>query len=861
MQSYMAMIFRYLLAPFLEGDREGNSELAGDYPSSQYINDEGLKKIVRRGAELWVEKGVESAYHFLDNPNWKIAEDVADEVKLKYYYLLAAFAAERHTLEELKKHLSKINKYLEGFTGLSGDWPLRVKLLEAIAGTMENDVGSLERITPFFGGDLEPDPWYYLALYFGSWAREQELFDVAEWLLRKSLALAPGNVEKAVSWSNLGALAFARDELEDALQSYTSAKICLKDYEGNSELALLSGEIERCLILIRRALQIREEKLPAWEQLPPMAEGDLERARRWEDVALTFVRDEVFEETLAGPGTFRVSNNLYEAVRYLNMSDRSLNLMGALSTSQALAVKEVKEFVGAGRTLGDHRLLRLGLEQAILINEQKAIKGLVGNTVPFRTAEELREFCSWLFKPFQGRAITIGRLNCLHSLADYLPDDYLDRSLDMALKGLRRKWSFAADFDFKRPAVRALGSLLLRASVDQRERIIQALWEEFGAGNHLVRHEIVGQLKRFRGWRDLNGSVLEDLATRIEKTLTQAMPDEVWYADLAHVLVKVAEHLPPQHQEEIRTFFLSALERSENLAIGVLQYDWLARLLPEKVLYSIVSRLRDLLEEEVKKESLRSGSFGGYLWGAVLASYLPYLRDDLLRAAWEALIAYIEAENVMPYKRSVALHNLGVYVSSEHKAFHEEVVKFCKRCLREEPRQKIKGFWRGLEDSDVLFAEAATVLLYLDQTEPDVLRFLMRRSLEANGNGLRACLVALCRYAWMGKAVDCYPEVIGRLLGETRSKDERLRAEVAYWLPLVVSKQPGEADYWDYAATMARTLAKDDSRVVRLKLAQGLGEIATLWPPSYKFQIKQVIHALKNDLSYTVRRKAGQVKL
>lgn len=868
MQSYMATIFRYLLAPFLEGGLEGNSEVVGDYPSPGYIDDEILKKIVRRGAEIWAEKGVESAYQFLNNPNWRIAEGVPDEAKLKYYFLLATFAAERYALEELEKHLTKI-KHLEGSAGLSDDWLLRIKLLKAIAGTiMENDVSILDKIEPCFEGDLESDPWYCLALYFGSWAREQEQFNVAERLLKKSLALAPGNVEKAVSWSNLGALAFVRDELEDALQCYMAAKDCLKGYEGNNELTLLSREIDRCLISIRLALQIKEEKLPAWEQLPPVAEGDLEKAIRWEDFALAFVRKEVYEESLAGPETFRASNNLYEAVRYFNMSERSLNLLGAFATRRALTATIVEELVGAGKALGDHRLLRLALEQAVTINEKKAITGLVGNTVPFRTGEELREFCSWLFKPFQGRTITIGRLNCLYSLADYLPDDYLDRSLDIAFEGLGRKWSFTAEFDFKRPAVRALGSLLLRVSADQRERIIQTLWEEFEAGNNLVRHEIVGQLRRFHGWRDLNGSVLEDLATRIEKILTQAKPDEVWYADLAHVLVGLAEHLSAQHQEEIRTFFVSALKRDEALAIGVLQYDWLARLLPEEALRLIITQLRDLLEEEVKKESLGRGSFGGYLWGAVLANYLPYLKDDLLRQAVEALIAYIGAENIMPYKRSVALRSLGAYVSKKQEVLHqeemikEEILNACKRCLREVPREKkVQGFWGSLEDNDILFAEAATVLLHLNQIDDGILRFLMRRSLEAGGEGLRAYLAALCRYAWEDKAAGFRPEIIGRLLGEMRAKDERLRAVVAYWLPLVVSKQPHKADYWDYALASARTLIKDDSRLVRLQLAQGLGEIMTSLPSSRKFQIKQVVNALKNDLSYTVRRVAGRVKV
>lgn len=859
MQSYMATVFRYLLAPVLEGDLEGNSEVAGDYPATGYIDHGKLNKIVRRGAGIWSEKGGESAYHFLNNPNWRIAEDVPDEAKLKYYFLLATLAAERYALEELENHLTKI-KHLEGSASLSGDWLLRIKLLKAIAGTMENDVSILDKTEPCFEGNLESDPWYYLALYFGSWAREQEQFNVAERLLKKSLDLAPGNVEKAVSWSNLGALAFAQDKLDHALQCYIEGKNCLDGYEGNDEITLLSREIDRCLVLTRRALQIKEEKLPAWEQLPPVAAGDLEEAGRWEDYALACVRDEVYEESLAGPETFRASNNLYEAVRYFNTSERSLNLLGAFATSRALTATIVKEFVGAGKALGDHRLLGLALEQAVRINEQKAITGLVGNTVPFCTGEELREFCSWLFRPVQGRIITIGRLNCLHSLADYLPDDYLGRSLEIAFEGLGRRWSFTVEFDFKRPAVRALGSLLFRVSTEQRERIIEALWKEFEDGNPLVRHEIAGQLRRFDGWRDLNSSVLEDLATRIEKILVQAKPDEVWYADLAHVLVEVAEHLSSQHQEEIRTFFVNALKRGEAVAIGVLQYGWLARLLPEEALRLIITRLRGLLQEEVNKESLARGGLGGYFWGAVLANYLPHLKDDLLRQAVETLNAYIGAENVMPYKRSVALHNLTVYLSDKQTFFQEEVVRTCERCLREKPRKKVGGFWGSLADSDILFAEAATALLYLAQNGPDVVRFLMQRSIEADGQGLKACLTALCRYVWEDKAADFYHEIIGRLLGEMRSKDEHLRAEVAYWLPLVASKQSGEADYWDYVVATARILVKDDSRVVRLKLAQVFGEIITSMPYSRKLEIEQVVNALKNDLSYTVRREAGRVK-
>ncbi len=877
----MEPIYKYLLEPLLSNTNleiGESEELSMNLSLSDTIDSESLQKIIYIGARLRLQHGSEESRYFLDNPNWKFDNSINPMLFFMYYYLQTVIQHERYDVQELESCWEKLGDYfqrceLEGEIGKK--WRLRFLLLRGMVGIMRNDAASLQNVIKDviqkFDEQLLPNPWYNFAVYFGSWAREYEWYEEAAVLLQKALQLSQNAVQKAIAYCNLGALEFARDNWDKAKDYYISAKEVFYDnclLEQDNEIRYLLREIEQNIMLIEINIQESKGKYEIMPHLPFFVESELSLAKKWENAAGEYISDELFDIKLAGRYSFRMSNNFYESIRYFNRSEAALIAMGNVVARKWLLKREVRAFLSAGKDAEDRRILQIALEQAVLVNERKAIEGLIGDIIPFKSNEELELFCGSLFKPTRNRLFMIGRLNCLSQLADYLPDHYILRALETAFYGLRREWSFTQDFDYKRPAIRALGSLLRRVLPDQCARILKEFWQEFKSGNSFVRNEIAEQLRAYPDWVHVEQILLQELSDGLLEYVRQSSEDEVWYSSLSHALGTMSEKLHPERQKKVALFFAEKVSNS-TVSLGVLQHEWLARYLTQDHLNPIVRRLIEYMAAEMKDEGKPSYGMGKYFWGALLANYLAFLEGNLLKEARAALISYVAADNILPYKRAAALHNMGVVLAEHRERFDtlDEIQEICRKCLDcdywKNARSNGKGFWARYEDINVLAVEAAHILFQLKSDDRlGLARNVIARSLEARGEGLRGCLIFLSRFA--RNITDrnvIFAEIFGRLLGEINNPDEEIRAVIAYWLPGVITRKKADSIYWPYVKRLINKFAEDESRLVRANLAYGLKEAVKFWPARYRLDMKKVINSLANDISFRVRQIAGQVEL
>lgn len=865
MKSVMEPIYNFFLEPFIPCSPIVATDGTGDELSSlREVNDKSLSKIIGHAVKLHRLYGVEDAYYALYNPNWKFV-DIPPKTLMQYYYFLTVINIERYDLEEMRKYLGKLNDYLKDIEKLEDEWHRRIHLLKVMAATLRKAEGWAEQVLPLFEGDLHSEPWFNFALYFGCMAREQELYDEADTLLKKALSLAPTELERAIVWCNLGALSFARDDWQTALKHYKAADAILDELVENipdSELGLYRQEVKRNILVVQNLLLMSRDEFQITGRLPRLAEGEMALANKWEDIALGYVRNEVYEENLATRNSIRFSNNLYEAIRYFNRSEAANALLGNVLANRTLFDREVKAFINAGYVTNDRRLLQIALQQAVEINETKAIKGLIGDTIPFTTLRELEEFCQWIFKPVKGRRAKIGRVNCLAMLVDYLPDGYILQTLSLALEALSGQFSFTRELDFKRPGIKLLGGLLHRLPAEKQEEMIKRLWEEFEKQqNYLIRSEIVEQLQVYKQWHQISSSYRDELAVKMLEYLQgKAGGKDLWSSQLFYALVSLSQYLSEDMQKKVAAYVIEEARQRNSDAIAVLHNEWLLPFVPDDLWVDTANHLVELMRKEVAEESDRHRSWGGRVWGALLGIYLPYLKNDIQAEALRALFNYIDADNLLSYNRALALHNLSIFLSENKDVaveYTESIKKICHNCLEAPRKEKERGFWYNLEDTDVLAAKAAWLLVTLNHEDTrQVVHAIMRRSLAAESDGLRECLLFLGRYAHNFQVDDgLFGEILGRFLGELKNPDERIRGAVAYYLPIVACKSKTEM-YWPYILEIARRFSKDESRAVRLNLVQAIGETISSWPSKYRLDARPILKDLKNDLSFRVRSAA-----
>jgi hypothetical protein len=144
----------------------------------------------------------------------------------------------------------------------------------------------------------------------------KEMISEAEKFLELSSQYAETAIQKVIALSNQGALAYARDDFTLSAECYSQAfKLLDANRADNPELE----EMRIVLLENQKNMEIREAASRD-EFLSPdpinLKEDDLEHAERMRNIALHYLTNEVYDENLRGRNSSRVSNNLYESIRY-----------------------------------------------------------------------------------------------------------------------------------------------------------------------------------------------------------------------------------------------------------------------------------------------------------------------------------------------------------------------------------------------------------------------------------------------------------------------------------------------------------------------------------------------------------------
>lgn len=864
MKSLMEPIYNFFLEPLDSYIPKEESGLNKFY-SLRDVDNESLLQVIGHAVKLLRLHEIDNAYHVLNNPDWKL-NNIEPEILIKYYYLMTVISIERYELMELEKNIKKLTDQLQHMDGLDDQWKQHINLLNLTSEALHESKGWPEKVSQLFSKDINLKPKFSFALYFGSLARDQEFFEEASFLLEKALAYARDDIEKAVVYCNLGQLFFLLDDLEASFQHYENAEGIIArmlENDSDSTLNLYLREIQRNKIIIKELILEKNEMWHQTEKMPKIVESEMELAHKWEDIALSYINDEIYEENLASRNTIRFSNNMYEAIRYFNKSEIAYSLLGNVSAK--LFKQEIKAFLNAGYIKDDSRLLRIALEQAIEIDETKVINKLIGDTIPFKTTKDLEEFCEWLFKPTKVRRKMLGRINCMTVLCDYLPDDYIPAALDIAKEALSKRASFFKEYDFKRPGIKLIGAIIPRISNEEKEEMIKRLWKEFEDDNHLVRYDIAQQLSGIDCWNCISKECLEELAEKILRFLESNEKDkDIWSSKLFDTLINLSEFLPEKMQNKIATFIINGIKEKDTDCFMALSNEWLQKYISEELYIQVVNYIITSMKNKIAEENDHHRSIGAFEWGALLGIYISKIEGTRQIEALQALIDYINADNLMAYSRAAALHNLILFLNKDENKeilnkFRNSLKDICLRCLQSIPKKRHESLMPDLEDEDILTAKAAWCLVMLDIEVPEtVINLMIRRCISAESNGLRESLL------FLGRSINKFvsdekllKEILGIFIGEIKNQDERVRSVLAYYIPCFANNDKHDF-YWEYVKEAINIFSNDRSRIVRLNLAYSIKDNLALWPARYKFEVKSVLECLKNDLSFKVRMAVGE---
>ncbi|UYZ23297.1 tetratricopeptide repeat protein [Mesobacillus jeotgali] len=831
------------------------------------LNDNTLVLLLEQTVFKRINQGTEYAYIFLDSPNRKFSSSLKKELLFKYYYMLVLLNFERYDRELIEKNYSRAQLYFDADL-LGQEWEQRFLLISALCGTASNRV--MEGINPikalksWLSLYNSPNSLVFsVNIYFGSWCVKNENFKEAEDLLSKSLSQASSPEQYAIAYSNLGALAYSLDDLQKAIELYQKALIHIDDDKngklGNEKLHIMLYENQKN-IEIQEAARKDEWYYP--DQIP-LNENIFDFANRMRRIGLNYLTDEVFNENIKGRNSYRASNNLYESVRYLERAELSYQLLGDVQGLKKLSKEQMMHFLNSGSVLKEDVLKRIALEHAILINNDKTIKGLIGDSIPFNTLKEIGEFCEWLFDSGVNRLTRLGRAHCIGLLADYLPNKFVEPAYHELLKTLDEKWSFTKDFDYKRTAIEALRRLVPRLKSNQKSHIIHRIWQAFLQGPHLVKEHAAKNLSEIKDWQGYPS--ISDLSGNIRNEIDKISSDSLEYKSLIILLLNITKFATEEKKIEITRYLEEKSTNGNWYASSIVLNSHLTPFAKKKTKEQAVIDAIKQVEQEIKEESLNSYSMKSYFWGAVLAFLLPYIDDSpLFKRAEDILYKYIESTNVMSLKRSEAVQAV-FYLLKNHPDLKLDFVRLqttCQNCL-DDPRTWLDEKSTFLSNDHSLVPEIFKVLSQLeisDREAESLMHSFLGATLMFEKDSLSDSLIAMTTWAkrWY-KVPAIYAPILARIYMECKNDDPVVRAAAIYGLLELAEMDFPDDVNWYYAMHAIKIGSRDKSRNVRYNLAKGLSKLKEKGVKRTS-EIDPFINELHRDLSFIVREASQDEK-
>jgi hypothetical protein len=857
METLMEPIYSYLYGKF-SADISSESNIAYD----AVLDDQALTKLLEQTIEIRFTQGVEQAYMVLRNPNRKFHASLDNGVLFQYYYLLATIQYERYDIEELEDAFRNCVT-LFSQNQLEEEWLRKFSLLSVLKGTLEYGEDVLNKGWDWINlyNNEDRSLLFSLSIYFGSTAVHQENYEIAEKFLYSGLEMAESAHNEALVLGNFGALFFALDNFQSSIKYYKDAIEKIEQGKLNNswseKLQLMYFENLKNMEL-REAARKHEFFNPGTLLLK---ENDLEQAQRMRNIAKRYITNETYDENLRGRNGFRASNNLYEANRSFIKAERSYQLLGNVQGNKNLKEEKMKYFLNASKVVKSQILERIALEQAVTINDDKTIKGLLQDRIPFNTSEEIEEFCDWLFTSQKNRLVRLGRTQCLGYLADYIPEEYTKKAFNEIWSVLHGEWSFTKDFDFKRTAMKALGRLFPRLCNNDKKKVLENMWESLEQNNMLVKHQAAEMLVQIGDLSDYPNLDLHFL--KLTNYIETASSQSREYSLIMKHFINISKNVPGNLKSQAANLLLKNWTDGNFDGINVFLSEHLVPYIEQEIIEEVVKKGIVEVSRELTLEPTNVYSMKAYEWGALLVYFLPLTAStSLFKEAEAILIKYITTENVDSSKRALVLKGIFYLMRNESDLpiNHDKLAKACLECLTN------TSTWDYTEpdpfsNNQYLLPELFSVLSNLDyplkEVEKSIHHFVID-TLLLEGDSLSASLLAMSHLA---KNLDSHSNlfipIVSRLHMECKNDDYLVRAAAVHSLINLRSPVNQNETYWSYTLSAMEIALKDSYRVVRYQLAIEVTKLLNInLADNIKGRIINIHHALLSDLSDLVRKAA-----
>ncbi|UCZ53725.1 hypothetical protein LGQ02_02760 [Bacillus shivajii] len=807
------------------------------------------------------EFGVEDAYHYLDDPNQKFAPSITSAEYYYYYFLQVLVGVERYEIQRIRQYSLKLCELYEQLkdTHIEKEWNIRQQILNLMV-TVLNE----EKIEDGKLDDLlkcsEHIPLFSVAIYIHGFLVRSESFETAQLLLE--IAKKESRYDKYLStiyYMNEGFHHYFKNEYELTLTSYLKAQEVLKEAKlDDLERKRLKEEID---LNVRMSEQIVKTQKDAFtlntnRRKMETVQGELINVDRHLKNSDIEIRNELFQNFLLSKSGFRSSNNLFNADRNYNLSEQYFQIVGSFNGVMSLSTERLKNYINAGYALNDKQLIRISLYDAVIVNNEKAIRSIIEDHFPFENKEQLNDFFIWLFVDREARHFKLGRIYTLNIMMDYVSTEDLHLVLSILLKTIKLNYSFNKFFDYKRPSIRGLGKIFDRLDQKTQESVLDKMFTEYNHGDVLLKNEIIRVLSKIPSWEKISQQYLKIASDKVKEYLKE----EKEHSELLiNVLVKMNKDAEEEHRKEIADYLEKRWWSNDKSIVIISMYPEFLTLISESSFNSIVNWVIKELDKEIKSRSSGTISYGYYRFGAILASILSTISDKkLLDAALPVLLKYVSVKTKKPEEQYATLNNLGISIITNPSILANYEIKsdIFQRSLTKVDLMEKKGLFTGSMGSQAsVFVGTVLVLARIKLTEEELSIVLERiiGILPSLTDEVKAECVKSLGVLWDNNRgnKELLRSTVQQMLMASGDEDTGVKAVSAYWLPqLLPLLTESSVHLQDLVIQTLLKLVKDHNLIVRINLAAGLRDTS-----SKHEEIAKLKQLIKDDINIRVRKE------
>jgi hypothetical protein len=856
MSSIMEPIFSYLY-------RGIPMEQRLEYINTKELDEQAILALCQKVVANRFEMGAEQSHYLLEDRNNRFHSSIHAKYFVYFFFLHVVMAIERYDSYHVKEYYQKLKNFTQE---LEEDdlaaWHDRLWLVALMVQTVNEEKLMAEEFEwSVMISSMDKAPHFEICIFLGSYAVQQEQFPVASSLLTLAGIHAKSLYHKAILAANNGAFYYYQNDLERSIECYEEAHAYT---EGINEISavekeILFKEIKWNLNNIKHLLHSFRGEFVQPSISYKSDESELIKVDRILLQASANARKEQYERNFQSRQGFRMSNQLFEMDRKFQLAERYYSVMGSVNGLQASATRKVQEYVNMGYSLNDSLLLRIALYEGVKANDEKAIKNIILQRFPFHNEEQLIEFLEWLISGSISRNMVIGRIFAFEALADYVPEVYINQMKGLLLEAFNQEYSFFKTFDYKRPAIRAIGTLLPRLEIEAQKDIIQLLISAWKGSHFQIRHEIGKSLSLIDNWESHCQSFLEHLLDQLWLLMEQVDKDDPDFSYIIQLIFDLSEFVSQETQKKVVGKLVPLWKGGLIILYPMFLHPWLRDFLDVKEMNSFFNWCLKEVERKLAQRPDGVITFSGYNFAIILAHALSVMKEvDFIEKGKKLLISYVFAPHIQPYDRFETLGAIGSVQSDVMAYFMPEQIKEMALAILEEQLDKVQSskfdMMGDRNQSTVIYAGAFRLLEFANLTleeQLDTYDVFNERTTNSDGYLKSQCLISISRFCLnYSENRTLIRLVFQQLYIHAKDEDERVRSVVAYWLPRITEIFDRNTAISRTAQVIMMHLASDSHRSVRLHLVHGLQFLSD----EKRLSLSVVMDQLRNDMSYLVRK-------